>query len=190
MIIIEDCLRFTIADLKRLGCFVPNSVVSGTLSWNNTTASITIKVDNIKKIVSLDYIVDGERHMNYNVYIYEQEANIGKGVVRFFNCPKTHNLCRKLYLCGDMFVSRKAMRGAMYRNQTKSKWERALYNGCLREDFIPYKRYGKQYYRGKITPYGKRIERYQNIVERGEAMLFDWLLRDNKISRVVKRFRT
>ena len=184
MIILEDCLRFSVADLKRLGYFIPDSVVSGTLSWNNTTARIRIKVDNIKKIVSLDYVVDGERHMSYNVYIYEQEANIGKGVVRFFNCPKTHNLCRKLYFDGNMFVSRKAINGAMYRCQNTSKLQRILPRGWATDEFVPFKRYGKPYYRGKLTPYGKRIERHQNIVDQCETIMGDWLFRKmNKLRR-------
>ena len=177
MIIFEDCLKFSIADLKRLGYFVPDGIKSGVLSWSNTTAKIAITVDNINHVVSLDYVVDGERHMKYKVFIYEQEANIGKGVVRFFDCPITHTLCRKLYLYGNMFVSRKAMRGAIYRCQAKSKWQRAMGNGWASDDFIPFKRYGKTHYRGKLTPYGKRIERYQNIVDQCETMATDWLFR-------------
>ena len=188
--IIEDCLKFAIADLKRLRYFVPDTIVAGVLSWGNGQSTIRVKVDNINMVMSLDYVVDGARRMKYDVAIIEREANIGKGVVRFFLCPKTNKPCRKLYLHGDMFVSRKAINGAMYRNQTKSKWDRALYNGCLREGFVPYKRYGKPYYRGKITPYGKRIQRLQNIVDRAEAMLFDWLLFKSKISRVTRKFHT
>ncbi len=177
MIIFEDCLKFSIADLKRLGYFVPDGVKSGVLSWSNTTAKIAITVDNTNNVVSLDYVVDGERHMKYNVFIYEKEANIGNGVVRFFDCPITHTLCRKLYLYGDMFVSRKAMRGALYRSQAVSKHERAMPSGWASDDFIPFRRYGKTHYRGKITPYGKRLERYQNIVSQCETMASDWLFR-------------
>ena len=182
MIIFEDCLKFSIADFKRLGYFVPDGVISGVLRWNNTTAKISISVDNINRVVSLDYIVDGERNMSYNVYIYEQEANIGKGVVRYFDCPITHNLCRKLYFNGSMFVSRKAMRGAMYRCQAMSKWQRTMGSGWASDEFIPFKPYGKTHYRGKLTPYGKRIERYQNHVEKCETIATDWLF--NKFGKL------
>jgi hypothetical protein len=175
--IVEDRLKFSIADLKRLGYFAPDAVVSGTLSWNNGQSTIRIKVDNISNVMWLDYVVDGGRHMKYRVAIIVRAANIGKGVIRYFECPRTYHLCRKLYLYGGMFVSRRAMSGAMYRSQTKSKLERAAHNGCLREDFVPYKRYGKLYYRGRLTPYGKRIKRYEDIVDRCSVRMMEWLFR-------------
>lgn len=172
----EDCLNFSIADLKRLGYFVPNSVISGVFMWNNSNSQIRITVDNANGVMFLDYVVN-ERNKHYKVLIYGQEANIGKGVVKFFVCPKTYTLCRKLYLHGDMFVSRKAMRGIMYRCQAKSKWQRTMGNGWASDEFVPFKKYGKIHYRGKLTPYGKRIERYQNIENQCERMASDWLLR-------------
>lgn len=190
--IIDYLKRFTIADLKKLGYFVPGGVVSGVLTWGSgdNQSSIRVKMDNTRMVLSLNYVVNQEKQMSYNVTIIERAANLGKGVVRFFLCPITHKPCRKLYLYGDRFVSRRAMRGAMYSSQAKSKWERALHNGCLREDYVPYKRYGKPYYRGKITPYGKRIARHQIIVDRAEAMLFDWLVCKTKPSRVARKFHT
>lgn len=188
-IIIDHLLRMKIADLKKLGYFIPDGVVSGVLTWGESN-SIRAKMDNTKMVLSLEYVINGEKTMRYNVNIVERAANIGNGVVRFFLCPKAYTLCRKLYLYDGMFVSRRALRGAMYSSQTKSKWDRAMYNGCLREDFVPYKRYGKLYYRGKLTPYGKRIERHQNIVDRAEVMLLDWLLRHTKISHVARKFHT
>ena len=190
--IIDNLRRFTIADLKRLGYFVPDGVVSGVLTWGegDNKSSIRVTMDNNRMVLSLNYVVNREKQMNYNVTVIERAANLGKGVVRFFLCPITHKPCRKLYLYDGAFISRRALSGAMYSSQTKSKWERAVHNGCLREDYVPYKRYGKPYYRGKITPYGKRIQRHQNIVDRAEAMLFDWLLRNTKICRVTRKFHT
>ena len=191
-IIIDNLLRMKIADLKKLGYFIPNGIVSGVLTWGNgdNKSSIRAKMDNTRMVLTLEYVYNKDKQMRYNVTIIERSANIGKGVVKFFLCPITHKPCRKLYLYDGMFVSRRALHGAMYRNQTESKWNRAIYNGCFREDFVPYKRYGKPYYRGKITPYGKRIERHQNIVDRAEAMLCDWLIRKSKISNVTRRFHT
>lgn len=166
--IIDDCLKFTVADLKRYGYFVPNAYVSGVLSWNNGQSSISIKVDNIKMVMSLDYVVDGTKSMKYDVKIVTRTANIGRGVVRYFVCPKTNNLCRKLYLNCGVFVSRKAMSGAMYQTQVDSK-EMRFYRQLLSE---PSKRkYGKEYYRGKLTPYGKRLRRYERYWQRHDRIL-------------------
>lgn len=42
------------------------------------------------------------------------------------------------------------------------------------DDDAPYRAYGKQYYRGKLTPYGKRVQRWQEKEDRS----FTQLLRD------------
>ncbi len=181
--IIEDCLRFSMADLKRLGFFKPNSVVSDMLNWSNSNSSIRIRVDCIRKLMSLEYVVDGERNMKYSVSIIERKANLGKGAVKYFRCPVCHLLCRNLYLYHGVFVSRRAMRGAMYRNQTRSKRDRMMPDGWASEDFIPIKRYGKTHYRGKITPYGKRVKRYQNIVYRCGLRATCWLFHKLRCDR-------
>ena len=166
--IIDNLRRFTIADLIRLGYFVPDGVVSGVLTGGegDNKSSIRVTMDNNRMVLSLNYVVNREKQMNYNVTVIERAANLGKGVVRFFLCPITHKPCRKLYLYGDRFISRRAMRGAMYRSQVKSKLDRVMPSGWASDDFIPYKRYGKMYYRGRLTPYGKRIKRYEGIVDR------------------------
>ena len=164
--IIDDCIKLTIADLKRGGWFIPDAIAVGTVSWRNGQSSIHIKVDNIKMMMSLDYVVDGNTSMHYDIKIATRTANIGHGVVRYFVCPKTNSLCRNLYLCGGMFVSRKAMSGAMYQTQAESKQMR-LWRQLLVE---PQKRkFGKEYYRGKLTPYGKRLRRYDEYWERHNA---------------------
>ena len=167
-IIMENLKRFTIADLKKLGYFVPDGVVSGVLRWGSgdNQSSIRATMDNARMVLSLKYMVNNEKIMQYDVAIIERAANLGKGVVRFFLCPITHKPCRKLYLYGDRFISLRAMRGAMYRSQIKSKLDRVMPSGWASDDFIPYKRYGKMYYRGRLTPYGKRIKRYEGIVDR------------------------
>ena len=154
--IIDDYLQFSIADLKKFGYFTPIGFKSGKLGWSDTEANIGITVDNAKRTVTLDYVVDGERHMRYKVFIHEVGSNIGKGVVRYFRCPITHTLCRKLYLYGDVFVSRKAMGDVLYRSQVESK-EKRMWRQLLGDDFS--QKYRKEYYRGKLTPYGKRLRR-------------------------------
>lgn len=181
--IIDYLKRFTIADLKKLGYFVPGGVVSGVLTWGegDNKSSIRATMDNARMVLSLHYVVNQEKQMHYNVTIIEREANLGKGVVRFFLCPITYKPCRKLYLYDGVFVSRRVLRGAMYRSQTKSKLDRVMPPGFAADDFIPYKRYGKTHYRGKITPYGKRIKRYEDIVD------LAWVLLESNIVRKIWR---
>lgn len=169
-IIIDDCLRFSVGDLKRLGFFAPGVAITRLLCWGEDK-SITASVDADNRFVSLTYTFNGEEK-RYDVGIVQRDANIGRGVVRFFTCPATHTLCSKLYFVGGWFVSRRAIHGAMYRTQTKSKLWRLMPDGFLRDDFIPYRRHGKPYYRGKLTPYGKRIQRY---IAREDLAMCAWL---------------
>ncbi len=177
--IIENLKRFTIADLKKIGYFVPDAIVSGVLTWGegDNKSSIGATMDNTRMVLSLNYVVNQEKQMRYNVTIIERTANLGKGVVRFFLCPITYKPCRKLYLYGDRFVSRRAMRGVMYRDQTESKIARLIPFGMNSDDNNPYRRYGKPYYRGRLTRYGKRLARYERKCERAERILFAKLSR-------------
>ncbi len=171
--IIENLRRFTIADLKKLGFFVPDGVVSGVLTWGSgdNRSSIGATMDNARMVLSLNYVVNQEKQMSYNVTIIERTANLGKGVVRFFLCPITHKPCRKLYLYGDRFVSRRAMRGVLYRDQAETKIARLIPFAMNNDETNPYRRYGKPYYRGKITPYGKRLERYERKCDRADQII-------------------
>lgn len=171
--ILDKCLRLSVADLKKAGLFVPGVTASTCLRWGEG-ASITVSVDNVENTVTFDYRLNGMR-ICYDVRIVERRSNLGRGVVRFFSCPVTHALCRKLYLAGNVFMSRKAIRGGLYQAQAKSKLQRLMPIGFLREDFIPYKRYGKPFYRGRLTPYGKRILRYTARDDIAMEAWFRWL---------------
>lgn len=171
IIVIDKCVRLSVADLKRLA-FFSEKVVSWVIRWGDSVANA--RVDNVRKLLTLSYVYNDE-HMSYNVPIVERRSNLGRGVVRFFLCPTTNTLCRKLYLVDGRFVSRRAIHGAMYRNQTKSRRWRNIADGWMRDDFIPYRRYGKPLYRGKLTPYGKRIQRYEKMGWRSFEEWCVWL---------------
>lgn len=88
------------------------------------------------------------------------ETNLGIGVMYWFVCPITWRKCRKLYLYDGSIVSRFGLPGARYRLQNKTANDRVF----ARVDEYgepPFRKYGKPYYRGKLTPYGKRLLRYE-----------------------------
>lgn len=170
--ILDKCLRLSVADLKRAGLFASGVTASTCLRWGD--ASITVSVDNVENTVTLDYRFNGIR-ICYDVRIVERRSNLGCGAVRFFMCPTSHALCRKLYLVNGRFVSRRAAGRAMYLNQTKSRIWRNVADGWGSEDFIPYRRYGKVVYKGRLTPYGKRIQRYIEMEERSLCALMECL---------------
>lgn len=167
-VIIENCIKLTIADLKRMDLFQPDAFVLSTISWGPSFRAIVIIDDQSK--MTIRYSIRGIER-NSMICIVTRPANIGKGVVRYFVCPVTNRLCRNLYLYNGRFVSQKAMRFAMYKQQTRSKISRAIPEGVLADDYVPYKPYGKMYYRGKLTPYGKRIMKYEQVVESSTAAI-------------------
>ena len=92
------------------------------------------------------------------VTILKERSNLPSlsgSYVYYFVCPRTGNKARVLYRIGSHFWSRRAFK-AVYPLQMESKHNRAI---SYRED--PYRKNGKEYYRGKLTPYGKRCIRYE-----------------------------
>ena len=59
---------------------------------------------------------------------------------------------------GGGFSGRKALKKALYALQLDSHKYR--YVNYPPEGKEPFKRYGKKYYRGKLTPYGRKCKRY------------------------------
>ena len=168
-VIIENCIKLTIADLKRMELFQPDAFVFSRISWGSSFHAIVL-INDDQSILTIRYSIRGVERTSM-IGIETRPANIGKGVIRYFVCPVTNRLCRNLYLYNGRFVSQKAMRFAMYKQQTRSKINRMIPEGVLADDYVPYKPYGKMYYRGKLTPYGKRIMRYEQTVENSAAAI-------------------
>lgn len=105
----------------------------------------------------------GERYFQ-RIDILRQRSNLIAGSsVYYFFCQGYRS--RKLfYLCGQ-FRSRRSFRH-VYPEQMESHGDRAI---SYREE--PYRKYGKPVYRGKLTPYGKKCDKYeQNEEARAAAM--------------------
>ena len=97
------------------------------------------------------------------VELREEESNLGRGKVLYFVCPVTQRKCRTLYTDGRVFVSRYAF-PHRYKVQTLTAADRFIIGVT-----DPYRDGGKMYYRGKLTPYGKRVLRYEEKIDRNIA---------------------
>lgn len=93
-------------------------------------------------------------------YIGYRRSNLGKGYTLFFYCPVTHRPCTKLFLWERYIVSRYAFTHTTYNSRLQSSHMRKF--GAREE---PYRDYGKRTYRGKLTPYGKRVSKYEQREE-------------------------
>lgn len=97
---------------------------------------------------------DGEQHRQ-QITILQEESNLVAGsFVYYFLCPHGYK-CKKLFYIGNRFRSRRSFRHS-YGRQRQSHHQRAI--SPYPE---PYRDYGKRYYRGELTPYGKRCLRYE-----------------------------
>lgn len=170
---IEDYLTLTIADLKRNGLLAPSAFNTGTITWKRggvEAASIRVDVDTsaASPYVRLKYTCDGSP-FEYVARLKYTPSNLNRGGYYYFVCPATGHPCRKLFLVGDRFVSRFAFY-APYATQARSHSERCGLYGFLyatmKYDDMMSERGRKKFYRGKLTRYGRRIDRLAARVSR------------------------
>lgn len=124
------------------------------------TPEIRINEDGLLAL-TLRWEDEGEQH-SQTIPIEREESHLIKGsFVYFFLCPFGYK-SKKLFYIGSSFRSRRAF-PHRYRQQTLSRQMREAERGRGEE---PFRRYGKEYYRGKITPYGRRCKRFLEDEER------------------------
>ena len=147
-----------------------------------------IELDNAFKMVDTDYTIgfdpqqwtfilqwseEGEQHKQ-RIGVIAEPSNIPSlsgTYVYYFVCPQTGAKCRVLYkIVEGGFYGRKALKYARYALQMESKKLRYIHYPP--EEKQPYKRYGKEYYKGKLTPYGRKCQRYEKAVERQEEAFY------------------
>ena len=109
--------------------------------------------------LSLQWEDEGETYRQ-QIPILREESNLVSGsFVYYFLCPYGYK-SKKLFYIGCKFRSRRSFRHG-YSSQNQSHHQRDI-NSTPE----PYRRYGKQYYRDKLTPYGKRCKRFEEKEER------------------------
>ena len=96
--------------------------------------------------------------------LVRKPTNLGKGNTWLFRSFRTGKLCRVLYLVRGMFVARADIIGPRYTQQLKGRTGR-MWLRYNRYQTPPTRAKGKTTYRGKLTPYGKRLERYDLLAD-------------------------
>lgn len=104
----------------------------------------------------LYFIWDDTNHVQQinSIKILQRRSNLPSrkdSKVFYFVCPLTGGKCRKLFLIGDVWRCRKSFYHT-YSCQMQSHNERTM---MFRES--PERKHGKMYYKGNLTPYGKRV---------------------------------
>lgn len=114
--------------------------------------------------MELSWVDENERSQRETIFFKSKPSNLGDGITYYFVCPRTGALCRRLYFTDRYITSRNGFRKPLYLSQARSHKQRDLF------PTEPYRENGKMYYRGKLTPYGKRVERYEQKMERAEEI--------------------
>lgn len=164
---IDEYLRLSIKDCKRMGFLQPEQYRAGSIRWtvgDKQRASVGFATDcRGVPVARFSYTCDGQP-VNETIYLRWKRSNLnGNHGYYYFVCPVTGELCRVLYLVNGRFVGRKAF-NPLYEQQAKSHRRRndPLFSYLDRakafEDLTtqPYRR---EYYAGRITPYGRRVEK-------------------------------
>lgn len=175
--------HFTLKDVSPLLKFALQRQEAYSLKDGMEIGDITYSVgfNPLEWAFTLKWEEEGRRY-EQNIYVVGEPSNIRSlsgTFVYYFLCPRTGVKCRTLYKIGGRgFYSRKALPKALYPIQKESKALRYIRHGYDE----PYRRHGKEYYRGKLTPYGKKCQRYEVAVERSEEDLITWT------SKLVKKW--
>lgn len=114
----------------------------------------------------LEWEDEGEAYRQ-RITIQAEESNLIKGSEVYYFLCASGNKSRTLFYIGNVWKDRRSFRHR-YGYQTRSRQQRELnlFHQTHGEQ-PPYKRNGKEYYRGKLTPYGKRLQRWYEKEERG-----------------------
>ena len=175
--LLDDYKRLTISQLKRAGFLEPvpvgkawAGVVTVSNYWGHTAQiQVGAMVSDKEKVIAVAYTYGGEQRaykirLDFTPSNLPNHANTG---YYYFICPATGNRCRKLYLVGGYFVSRHAFKALNFW-QTLSKSTRTFSNPAaqiLARDIMAHEmgspRYRKETYRGKPTPYGRKLAKWK-----------------------------
>lgn len=176
---IDEYLRLSIKDCKRLGFLRPEAFQSGVIRWTvneNERASAGFATDTRGvPVARFSYTCNGEP-MNETIYLRWKRSNLNENHgYYYFVCPVTGNLCRTLYLVDGRFISRKAF-NAPYKQQTKSRRQRndllfVYLDAATAWEDLTKQRYRREYYNGRITPFGRRVEKVARRIGSVNSML-------------------
>ncbi len=158
--IIDECKQIDIKNLKDWGYLRNPGKKEFDLRWTIGTqvSEIGACLINNREIgfLILSYIID-EAPVKYKIRLLNKPSNLGKGVLWYFICPVTGEVCRKLYLGTKYFVHREALQGGYYSKQTRSKKYRDIVRvfgaGFKADDLYDeiYSKHFRRFYNGKPT---------------------------------------
>lgn len=191
--ILEHGTSISISDLRKWRYLRIGHSRTGMIEWSKGGSSysqVSIESDIRSEdcaYIDLKYSFN-HKDFDERIYLESISSNLGVGVVWYFVCPFTKRPCRNLYFSGGYFMSRLALRNAMYDNQTKSHRDRRhyrqLHKALLAEKLYPELRekHFKRYYAGMPT------KRYLKLIQKiRESELTDF---PDMVGHIMGRIKT
>lgn len=159
------------ADAKKTNCWYSGSISGGSLYPMSVAASARIGENNSLTLI-LQWEEMGEQYRQ-EIEIIRQPSGLVQGAnLYYFLCPYGYKSFKLFYINGE-WRSRRSFK-AYYAQQMKSKRDRALEYFSQAK---PYEIHGKLHYRGKPTPYAKRLQRYDQRQDKAEEALNKYIFR-------------
>ena len=164
--IIDHIPRIQLSDIKELirRQTGTNQKLMQLITLNNIEYRITVSIES-KDVVFRWKFKDKDKEVK--VKLKTEPSNLGNGIVWYFLCPYTGHKCRKLFIDGNVVASRYAF--AHVYNQSRESNRKNID-----------RKYGKQFYRGLLTPYGKRLRKQYDKMKRANDLLEVYLVPKNK----------
>lgn len=117
---------------------------------------------------------EGTQTAKQSIRVKAEKSNLIGSNVFYFVCNGFK--CRTLYSDGRGFYSRKAFSHS-YSSQRKGHRQRI----ASPKEVEPIRKGGKMYYKGKLTPYGKRVQKFNAYEERREGLFFEEIYKKFRI---------
>ena len=148
-----------------MGYFYPQAVTNGVVSWTQrgaVVASIRMQTNTAGTVpyAVLNYTYKG-KPVHVEITLRFQPSNLDNGTgYYYFVCPVTGLSCRNLYLVDGQFISRPAFR-PLYSSQAERRRTAGLSYLLALADYEKMldAKYRRLTYRGRLTPYGRRVEK-------------------------------
>lgn len=175
--VLEQLPRVKIRDFVRAGAFVGKES-TGAFEMPGCSTVVTFRAD--MEAMTIQFTATGPdgNQVVSELGLISQPTNLGIGTMWLFYSFRSKTRCRVLYLVRGCFVGRMDIIDPRYKQQLQGRAERMWLRYGRPSPARPN---GKPTYRGKLTPYGKRLARYDELGRDLDADVALYLIRRFKL---------
>lgn len=170
------------SDLVKADAFSHDgNTLYGHYTYQGDKVELTINID--LQGMECEFItnIEGGEPFDVKWGLMREPTNLGIGEQWFFYNPYKGQKFRKLYFCtvhkcghyGCAFLPRHVLRDNRYSLQMESKRMRIYSQNHNYQSKC--RKWGKMYYRGKLTPYGKQMRKAEEYEWRADMNLFTFI---------------